>query len=436
MKKIIKQVFNNEDYKEILNKGFSFLILRLGGLFLGYIFTFLIAREYGASILGLISLSFTLIMCLSIFGRLGIDVNLIPFFSIESNKNDSGLFFKVLLKAFIFSSLLAFVLYFFKEAISIKIFKKPQLEPYIIWSALTIPFWTITLVCAGLFRSLKKNTYFAFFNNPGRFLLTLLAFLLLFYGFIPDGLTAIKAHFYGIFVLAIGSVYFAFKQFETIKVFSVSNSWLFLREAFPMMLSGVVIVFLGWTDTIVLGIYETDNTIGIYNVALKIAMLTSFSLQAINSILAPKIAKYHKNSNEKELKRIINFATNVNFIITLIVVLLIFLFHKFLLGLFGQEFLAGVVVLLTLSAGQLINSLSGSVGLILQMTGRQKIHQNILLAALTINIILNFVLTPQYGAIGAAIATLISMTFWNIYGAIYLKRKMNIVSYFNFKWKK
>ena len=436
MKKKLKNVFINEDYKEILNKGFSFLILRIGGLFLGYIFTLLIAREYGASVLGLISLSFTLIMCLSIFGRLGIDVNLIPFFSIESNKNDSGLFFKVLLKAFIFSSLLAFILYCFKEPIAIKVFKKPQLEPYFFWSAITIPFWTITLVCAGLFRALKKTTYFAFFNNPGRFSLTLLVFILLFYCFTPDGLTAIKAHFYGIFVLATVSVYFASKQFETIKVFPVSNSWLFLRDAFPMMLSGVVIVFLGWIDTFFLGIYETDSTIGIYNVALKIAMLTSFSLQAINSILAPKIAKHHKQSNERELKKIIKFATNINFIITLIVVLLIFLFHEFLLGLFGQEFLAGAVILLILCVGQLINSLSGSVGLIFQMTGHQKIHQNIVLVALGINIILNSILTPKYGAVGAAIATVISMTFWNVYGAIYLKRKMNIVSYFNFKWKR
>ncbi|PWI29834.1 flippase [Flavobacteriaceae bacterium LYZ1037] len=433
MKRIIKKIFNNEDYKEILNKGFSFLTLRLGGLFLGYIFTFLIAREYGASVVGLISLSFTFIMCISIFGRLGIDVNLIPFFSIESNKNDSGLFFKVLLKAFIFSSLLAFILYFFKGEIAINIFNKPQLEPYIIWSALTIPFWTITLVCAGLFRSLKKNTLFAFFNNPGRFLLTLLVFLLFLYGLAPDSLTAIKAHFYGIFVLAILSVCFAFIQFETIKVFSESNSWSFLREAFPMMLSGVVIVFLGWTDTFVLGIYETDDTIGIYNVALKIATLTSFSLQAINSILAPKVAKYYKESNNSELKKIVRFATKINFIITLIVVLLIFLFHEFLLGLFGLEFLAGGTVLLILCVGQLVNSLSGSVGLILQMTGHQKIHQNIVLVALGINIILNFILTPRYGAVGAAIATLISMAFWNIYGAIYLKRKMNIVSYFNFK---
>src|SRR5690606_871393 len=310
------------------------------------------------------------------------------------------------------------------------LFKKPQLEAYMIWTALTIPLWTIILVCAGLFRALKKNTLFAFFNNPGRFLSTLIILLVLFICCKDDLLLAIKAHFYGVLIIAILSIYLALKQFEKISVISNSNSWLFLKEAYPMMLSGAIIVFLGWVDTFVLGIYETDETIGVYNVALKIATLTSFSLQAINSILAPKIAKYYKEGKDREFRKIIKFATNINFLITLVIVVLIIVLHKTLLGMFGREFQSGSLVLLILCMGQLINSLSGSVGVIMQMTGLQKVYQNIVLMALLINVMLNFMLTPKYGATGAAIATVISMAFWNIYGAAYLKKKKNIISYF------
>lgn len=427
------ETYNDTDYKEILTKGFSFLTLRVGGLLAGYLFTYLVAREYGPSVVGLVSLSFTLIMCLSIFGRLGIDVNLIPYFTHETNRQDSGLFFKVLIKAIILSSFLALVIFLLKEVISINLFKKPQLEAYMIWTALTIPFWTIILVCAGLFRALKKNTLFAFFNNPGRFLATLIILLVLFICCKDDLLLAIKAHFYGVLIIAILSIYLALKQFEKISVISNSNSWLFLKEAYPMMLSGAIIVFLGWVDTFVLGIYETDETIGVYNVALKIATLTSFSLQAINSILAPKIAKYYKEGKDREFRKIIKFATNINFLITLVIVVLIIVLHKTLLGMFGREFQSGSLVLLILCMGQLINSLSGSVGVIMQMTNLQKVYQNIVLVALIINIILNFILTPRYGAVGAALATVISMAFWNIYGAVYLKRKLHLVSYFNLK---
>lgn len=432
VKQKIRNLFKNNDYKEILNKGFSFFVIRIGGLFAGYLFTYFIAREYGASEVGLISLCFTLIMCISIFGRLGIDVNLIPHFSNEESKNDSGLFLKVLLKAFIFSTLLAFSVYLLKDVISIKLFRKPQLKPYIFWAALTIPLWTVTIVCAGLFRSLKKNSLFAFFNNPGRFLAALSVLLLFFICCKQVPLVAIKAHFYGVLVLSILSVIIAIKQFKELKISSTSDSWKFLKEAFPMMLSGAIIVFLGWADTFVLGVYETNEVIGVYNVALKIATLTSFSLQAINSILAPNIAKYFNNNQLEDTKRLIKFATNTNFYVTLIVVVFIILFHNTILGFFGKEFLSGVWILMILCLGQLVNSLSGSVGLIMQMTGLQKIYQNIVLVALIINIILNFVLTPIYGGIGAAIATVVSIAFWNIYGAIYLRRKLRIISYIRF----
>lgn len=433
VKEKVSKLFSNNDYKEILNKGFSFFVLRLGGLLAGYVFTYLIAKEFGASEVGLVSLCFTIIMCVSIFGRLGIDVNLITHFSNTRNQDDSGLFFKVLGKAFVVSSIFALIIFFLRNVISVKLFNKPQLEPYILWTALTIPLWAIILVCAGLFRSLKKSTLFAFFNNPGRFLLAFIALLLLFVCCKEIPLLAIKAHFYGVLVLAIASILIAVKQFKVIKLSTSSNSWVFLKNAFPMMLSGAIIVFLGWTDTFVLGIYESDDTIGIYNVALKIATLTSFSLQAINSILAPKIAKYYQDDNITELKQMVRFATNTNFIITLIIVTLIFITHSYLLGLFGEEFLTGTTLLFLLCIGQLINSLSGSVGLIMQMTGLQKVYQNIVLIAFLINIVLNFMLTPKYGATGAAIATVISMAFWNIYGAVYLKRKLHLVSYFNLK---
>src|SRR5690606_674024 len=183
-------------------------------------------------------------MCLSIFGRLGIDVNLIPYFTHETNRQDSGLFFKVLIKAIILSSFLALVIFLLKEVISINLFKKPQLEAYMIWTALTIPFWTIILVCAGLFRALKKNTLIAFFNKPGMLLATLAISLLLVICCKVDLLLAIKAHIYGVLIIAIVIIYLLLKQSEKISVISHSISWLFLKEAYPMMFSGAIIVFL------------------------------------------------------------------------------------------------------------------------------------------------------------------------------------------------
>src|SRR5690606_22027092 len=140
-----------------------FLVFRLGGLLAGYLFTFFIARFYGASVNGLVSLGFTLFLFVSIFGRLGIDVNLVKFYSNKDNLEEHpGIYYKVLLKSFIFSSILAFLLYLGKDFIVYTIFKKPDLEPYIIWVVLAIPFWSVTMVCAGLLRAKQQNNWFAF----------------------------------------------------------------------------------------------------------------------------------------------------------------------------------------------------------------------------------------------------------------------------------
>jgi O-antigen/teichoic acid export membrane protein len=99
---------------------------------------------------------------------------------------------------------------------------------------------------------------------------------------------------------------------------------------------------------------------------------------------------------------------------------------------FGEAFKGGSIILFIFCGGQLVNSFSGSVGVILQMIDKQKVYQNFMLAALFINLGLTFFLTPLYGGIGAAMATVFSMIFWNVGSAIYLKIKLNITSYYKF----
>ena len=89
----------------------------------------------------------------------------------------------------------------------------------------------------------------------------------------------------------------------------------------------------------------------------------------------------------------------------------IFIISNIFLGLFG-EFIIGKNVLILLVISQFITSCSGSVGYILQMTGKQNISIHYIFSAL-LNIILNFIFVPKYGITGAAISSLLSMMFRN-----------------------
>lgn len=254
--------------------------------------------------------------------------------------------------------------------------------------------------------------------------------LIILLGFVDHPMVAIKAHFYGVGILALLALIKAVISFDRISFVSQDNSWKFLKEAFPMMISSTTLVLLGWLDTFVLGIYESSKTVGIYDLSLRIAILTSFVLQAINSILAPKLANSYLNKDMDTFNKLISASTKLNFFLTLIIVLAIILLNDLIFGFFGEEFKSGKNLLIILCLGQLVNSISGPVAVILQMTGYQKNYQNIVLFALLLNIVLNFTLTPIYGAVGAAIATVISMSSWNLLGALTIKKKLKINSFY------
>lgn len=435
MKSINKQfrkAFQNSDFKEILTKGLSYFLIRGIGIVMSYVFTLYVTNVFGASVFGLFSIAISIFMIVSVIGRMGLDINLVKYFSIKNNLKDSGLFFRVLIKSFIISSLLSLMIFLFRENLTTHLFAKPKPEliPYLNWILLSIPLWVVTLICAGISRAQKNIKWFSFISLASRFLFSLIIlFVLLVFSKKP--IIIAQAHFYGILITSIIAFIVSIKELKGIRLNTDSKSWNYIRESIPMMLSSSILIFLGWMDTFIMGIYKTDAEVGVYNVCIKIATLTTFTLLAINSILAPKIAKYYSERNSKKYKELIQFSTKLNFIISSIIIGIILLFNKFLLGVFGDEFTNATMILVVLCCGQMINSFSGSVGIILQMIGKQKVYQYFVLLALALNLFLTLALTPKYGGIGAAFSTVVSMAFWNLGSAIYLKKRLNITSYFN-----
>lgn len=430
MIKFLQKYLGDKESGEILSKGFSFLVIRLGGTIFSFVFTLYVTNTFGKTEWGLIALGFSIFTIVSIFGRLGLDLNLVKFYSQDNNLKDSGVFYRSWVKVFLFSSFLSCLIYLFGERLVNDVFlePKPDLLPYLNWLLLSIPFWSTVFVSAAIMRARKMNKAYAFHTLAGRFIILLFVVLIITH---DEALFVLKAHFISVVSLSILSLIQAVIVLKKTTFKASQNTWVFVRESLPMMLSSSILVLMSWMDTFVMGIYENETEVGIYSIAVKITTLTLFSLQAINSILAPKIAKSYANNETTIYNKLIHFSTKVNFFITLAVVTIIIIFSSFLLGLFGEGFQSGVSVLLILCIGQLINSLSGSVGVVMQMIGEQKMYQYLIVSALVINLILTFMLTPIYGGLGAASATVVSMIFWNIAGALYLKRKKQIQTYFN-----
>jgi O-antigen/teichoic acid export membrane protein len=99
---------------------------------------------------------------------------------------------------------------------------------------------------------------------------------------------------------------------------------------------------------------------------------------------------------------------------------------RFLLGLFGDEFVAAYPALVILAAGQIVNALCGTVGSLMIMTRLHREAATVFGGAAALNIALNAVLIPRFGLNGAAIATSTTVVLWNVVMVVLVVRKLGV----------
>ena len=199
------------------------------------------------------------------------------------------------------------------------------------------------------------------------------------------------------------------------------------RAALPLTLTGGIQMMNIYLDVLILGIFHDNRDVGIYRSASSLAIFVSFALSVINPMLHPSFAKYYHKSEYKKLQQIVTVSSFVIMIISIVPLLLYFLWGEFIIGyVYDESFKLGYMSLLILSVGQFANAFCGPVLALLNMTGNDKLAMNGMIYALVLNVFLAFCLTPRFGIEGCATATAVSMVFWNLLLRIYVARTLNI----------
>lgn len=205
------------------------------------------------------------------------------------------------------------------------------------------------------------------------------------------------------------------------------KQWLF--AALPFMFLGTTQLINSRIDVIMLGGIQGVKAVGIYTVIIGITRLTIFIHHSALSVLAPNIATLYSEGKLKQLEKLVQKSALGVFLFSLLIGGTIMLLGNFVLLIFGSEFLAGRTAMNILILGQIFNALTGPVGLVLNMTG----HQNYTAIATGIsaflNAMLNFLLIPQWGINGAAIATTLSLVIVSSIKVIFMQKTLNISLY-------
>jgi O-antigen/teichoic acid export membrane protein len=174
--------------------------------------------------------------------------------------------------------------------------------------------------------------------------------------------------------------------------------------------------------------------VGIYSILYIISEVIDAPRKAVNNISSPIVAQAWKENNLRHLKDLYEKSSLNQFLAGWLLFIGIWgsLEGLFLIMPNGEEFVAFRWVVFLLGLSKVIDMLTGVNTLIIQHS--RYFHFNFysvgLLAA--INIFNNLLLIPEYGMVGASMATLISVFLYNLAKFIFLWVKMGMQP---FGWK-
>lgn len=417
----------------LISSSIRVLALRVGGMLLFFICTLLITNNFDAAIVGEYDFSRALLLFLGAVVLFGMHQAIIYYSGFLKSQDNLSSIKPVYMKMAVIMLVIAVALITIAQLIkssSVLSYFDIDFNDTASKTVLTLFFYSITLLNIDVYRALNKIILSEFYRNIIRYLPFLLGILILYLTNNPEYLIDIfLINFLFIGVLSTIIVFFFFSRLpqEANKI-TISFKEIIKRSG-PMAISSMSFLLMQSVDVLMLTKFTTYEDVAYYAVTVKLTMVIAIVLSSVNAVIAPDISHLFSASKKEALRARVQQGTKLIFVLTFPLILIMALGSGIILKLFGEGYDVAKYALLILLIGQTINALCGSVGTYLNMTGKHVALQKILVSALAINIVLNYLLIPVYGILGAAIATSASMIVWNIVAVIYVYKKDNLKTF-------
>jgi len=385
------------------------------GNFNRYLYSALLARWVGAEFLGIYSLANAIMLISEVVAKMGLETGVMRFVSRLNPELDQEKIQKIIASALkmttIFSLVIMVALIISSGAIVKNILNEPPLlKLVIIIFAIAIPFNALTLVSAFAtqgFKRLKYKILVTQFLNPTLLLTT----MVICYWFISAE-SALMAP-----MLITGIIGFFVMLGVLKKVTGVSNNQIMKAKvdtslfnfSYPLMFVTILQTFMHWMDILMLGYFTDATTVGLYHPAARTAGLLQALLLSFISIYAPMMAQFHREGNRKKMDDTYKLVSRWLLMCAIPISAIFIIFPGKVMLLFGPEYLPSAKILVILTGATFIQAIFGAAGPTLSMSGHTKLVLWNTIGAFALNFGLNIYLIPNYGIIGAAIATLTSL---------------------------
>jgi O-antigen/teichoic acid export membrane protein len=193
----------------------------------------------------------------------------------------------------------------------------------------------------------------------------------------------------------------------------LSSDW--IPAALPFVVLGLLQALNRNADILMLTALSASQEAGYYQAASRLADLVTFGLMAINAMVAPNMASSYAKGDVPAMQLAASRVAGLSFLLGLPIFVGYVFVGADILNVFGEGFDQAYGALVILGLAQVFNATMGPVGVVLHMTGRQQMSAVGVGVATGTNIMMNLILIPPYGVIGAAVATGISIVVWNVF---------------------
>jgi len=205
--------------------------------------------------------------------------------------------------------------------------------------------------------------------------------------------------------------------------------------AWPLWLTGLMLFAFTEADILILGIYYPETEVAVYGAALRLANLAGMSLMIVNAVISPFVAELYSQNMMQELERVIRVSATLASLPAISAFILYILFGDVILGLiYGELYRNSESILIILSFGQLINVVTGSCVLLMNMTGFHKQSMFMVMGVGLIALALFFVIIPDYGVEGAAVVNATAISVTALLAMTYAYIKINIRTWLLVGW--
>jgi O-antigen/teichoic acid export membrane protein len=390
---------------------------------LGLLLMVVISRDIGPTQLGLFATALAFQSLLVLMTDLGVSTSLIKFVNANAgNSKDVCIYIQIgFFYRLIAILVVAFIGLNLAEQIAIRFYNIPELED-MLWVAFAgsifLTLHSFIVMYLQAVQQYVTRAVFLFITNAGK-LMVIFYYLYYMNGESITGLLWMSSIVPG--TISVFFFYRIYSEFLT-RWFTLNEYTAHLKKMFSfsiwVFLSSLAVVFMMRIDQFLLLKWSTPEQVGFYSVALQLAMVLPLVTESINTVLLPKASQLH---TKESLSHYFRYMIKV---VPIFVVFILLSFpSRFIIEfLYGHEFVEAGVLLQWLIIGFSLSLLINPISLLFYSMNKPHYLSILNLIQLIIAIVLNVILIPQLGPMGAVTSTISVRVFGLFYMLIVIRK--------------